>query len=190
MPYFTFTKLAREMANQGWGIDVPDMNSAIRKVDASKAALLELVRRFDQICRALAPKEKRNLYKVKAIARPDNIKLFPNAKIGDRFYIGDTESGFECFLVIRVEQDGAALVISTQSDSTSDHPRYATESYFTSLAEAVADDAKGDLIYFGKRLVLAKRALAAVEAGDDLSEFEKGVDLENEANPDVPTPPK
>jgi hypothetical protein len=95
-----------------------------------------------------------------------------SAKVGDTLWVGSLEDGFDRVVVVAKDSDDCILVF--RLDCSLEYGAsawWAAEDYFPTIEEAIAASAQEDIEYHTIRLDRAKRAIAAIKAGDDLSEF-------------------
>jgi hypothetical protein len=99
---------------------------------------------------------------------------FPGIKLYDILYSGCFEDGFSELVVVGVDSDGHCQVVEPGfSLEYENSATLAGPDAHRTMRDAIKSSAESDIEYHGPRLEFAKRALAAIEAGSDLSEFEE-----------------
>lgn len=108
------------------------------------------------------------------MTRPFNAKPFFDKKVGDTLYSGDLDDGFGESIIIAKDKDGFCIVIQSQTMSEELRPLYACDWHYSSMQEAIRQQAKSDIEYYSPKLEFASKALSAANDDDDLSDFVKG----------------
>lgn len=183
--HFSFSEIAKAISEAGWGNHHESIGDAQKSLlsqpdKLAATALLEIMRRFDCFMESIAAKSRAN--SATPVYMPENPGVFPGVKVGDALWYGELESGFWRSVVVGVDDDNHALIVAEgfELDYTKT-VNIASEHYSTSLVAAVQRAAKSDVAYLAPRLDFANKALAAVDAGGDLSEFADGYESALEA---------
>lgn len=180
MEHYSFLETVSRLANSNWGQKFANTNDADKDLmrkpgELTAMACLELLHRFNEFIKAMGDRGECNRY---AITKPTNAKAFPDVKVGDFLWSGDVIDGFSRFVVVAKDKDGYALIISCNwSDTYTPRPHYATEYDYTSLEETMLKDAKAGIKYAEDLSARAAKVIAAIEAGEDVTQFEERIDF-------------
>ncbi len=177
--HFSFTDVVNGITESGWGNkqETPDDAAKVMMDDIPKLsayALVEILKRMNAIAAAAGATGRSKLERKLEIT--DESKPFPDKQIGDKVYRCDLDEGAWELVIVGKNKDGMCIVMHTDFDL--DYPpnaRIASKNMFASSEEAISDAAKRDLAWHEPKLQFAKDALAAIEAGDDLSRFVDGL---------------
>ncbi len=174
--HIPYTRVVENLARRGWGQQFKSLDEAQKKLlskpeELAGYAMLELLRRLD----ALSDSSGRNEANSRLV-RPSNAVPFPHLSVGDWLYSGDMECGICRHLIVGKDDDGYVVTVFADwiPESDSVHVSYATESYFDSKDKAILASAKLEVEYSSPRVAFSKRAIAAVNDGKPLDEFEAG----------------
>ena len=174
--HIKFSEIASKISQGGWGTEYKTEEQAAKAILQDKPALqayatVELLNRLNKIARAAGPDEQDESHK--KVYVPEDPRIWPDVKIGDKVYEGDDLENVVELLVIAKDDDNRCLMIATRDFDLRYPPRVrmASQQTFLTLAEAVRHAANTDLEYHLPKVDLAKRALEAVESNGDLSEY-------------------
>jgi hypothetical protein len=172
------------MAGGNWGKEFDSEKEAARSLcsdmGVSDAVLLEMLRRFDLVIKAVA--DDSDILK-KDRQKPENAKVFPEAKVGDILYMcWEFNEGIERYVVVALAEDGFVRVVSADQNSYAyEVVSWGWNDMYVTEAEAVKALAINDNEYYTPRVNRSRAILKAVEAGDDLAFVRDGVQLTEES---------
>lgn len=164
------------LANSNWGR--PDSSSELVDAELAKDpqklaawATLELVHRLNLFAAAIVrgndPEMQSPLDRKPSSAIPHK-----SAKVGDTLWYGSLEDGFDRAVVVAKDSDDCVLVFDMDCGLTYEtRAAWAGSEFFPTIEAAIAASAKEDIEYHTTKLDRAKRAIAAIKAGADLSGF-------------------
>jgi hypothetical protein len=194
---FVYADLADWMAREGWGRSLPTGSTreeaarALLPVDGQTAVGLALLRRLDRLAAALGgqkPIPPDLDERASLDVPPEGAVLCPTARPGDLFYsCEDLEAGVVSLVVVQVRGDGH--VVLAYCHEPEEQPcrtqwlLWLREDHCPTPAEALRRAAANDIAWHTPRLDLAHRVLTAIAAGDDLTAFLAGVDVDEETPP-------
>lgn len=181
--HYSFLDTVCSMASKEWGKEFPSAESAEREMLAHPEkmgafAVLELIRRFNKFASEMSPRKESD-YRV--AEKPEDAKKFPRALVGNLLYSCDLVSGVARHIVVAKDNDGYVLIADAHPEGIPKNyyrPLYACDWHYETEREAIFEAAKADIEYHAPRLDFARRALAAAEAGEDLTEFANGSNLD------------
>lgn len=186
MPHHEYIKTVRAIAASSWGKKHDTQEEAVRDLsakgyDVATAALLEIVRRINQVADVLHRDPGEQYLAADYDSKsPANAVVKPDVKIGQVFYhCGGVEEGISAEVVVSITEDGHVRTICVDpytDEKGKVHLQWLTNTDFEDEAQALLHGAKRDLDYLLPRVELARKAIAAVEAGTDLSEFRDAFD--------------
>ena len=186
MLHRAYVETVRAVSKANWGREYETEEEAIQALskggyDVTSAAMLEIVRRINQVIDALAMDQNCNTQSNESQnERPGYATKWPEAKVGDVLYrVEEIEEGGVCRRVVVSCLDDGYIRTATCDDATyyAYDIDWGSEDLFPTKAEALADRARKDVLYYEPRLDLMRRVLAAIDAGEDLEEFCNGVKL-------------
>jgi hypothetical protein len=202
MKHYPKVEVVRSVAAKGYGASFPSEEAAEKALidnptNLTASALLEIVRRLNQVASAFARDEeafKNKLWNEKYDERPEYAIPFPGAKIGDILYsCEDLEDGVGRDVVVEVCKGDYVLTVSADLGDTTDaglqvrRPVSWGSKYNNRTRElALKYAAEHDIEYHGKRHKLALRVVEAIHKGEDLTEFIAGVDVDEDEGEDSP----
>ena len=186
MSHYPHHKTVRKIAENNWGKDYPSLDSAEKemlgpKTTLADAALLEIVRRLNQVIKALA-RDADGDYQPRDLAKPpEHAVIIPGLKVGDVLYECDEmEYGVCTSIVVSVEPTGHARIVYSSSrpnDSGQVCVHWVDKTYFTTAKDALRLAAENDLAWHEPRAAWARECLAALNAGEDIDKFIDGMDV-------------
>ncbi len=190
--HMKFVETVRRMATADWGNSFENEEKAVadlssKGIGVEAASLLEIVRKMEIVAHALAADErsaqrKQEWEECRKI--PSNAKKFCGKNVGDFLYsCHELDDGVAKCAIAYVEGEYVRVAFLEGIFYRSGHYQgWATESYFESSAEALKFAALKDVEYHEPLLAYAKKVLAAIDANDDLSEFENGKEDDADEN--------
>ena len=198
-----FVETIRELAMGGWG-RVANNESAVQLLTkngwgVTEAALLELVRRVNQVARAFAadahpyegtPNDDDN-------TPPEHAVPLPGAALGDVYYWWDHDGYYASRAVVVVLAKGGHVRFVHDLPRIDKNGRadlyWSDGDYYRTAAEAILASAPGEADYYSCRLQRVEAAILAARTGAGLTPFltswdsdEEGEDDEGE-KPALPT---
>jgi hypothetical protein len=191
---FSFSDVIRQLARSDRSKRYDSREAAMQSLLKSDAAvgsfaLLEIVRRIDQVITALDADGKA-MKQTPAFSDIDDsredARQFPGAKIGDLLYEARSlQYGVDTWVVVEACEGGYVKVVPTAPGSYSRiFFVWANNSFHVTLAGAISASAQHDLQYYGRRVKHAEEALAAFQRGEDLSRFVAPLEDEDEDKED------
>jgi hypothetical protein len=180
----SYVKTIREMASGNWGQSFDTAEKAINHltsqgVHVGDAALLEIVRKLEMICSALA-RDERNLDREKAYNENKTIpkwaKKIPGVSVGDFLYACDELAGGVLRSVVTYVQEDFVRVVELYPHFWEhvNAEAWADCDYHKTAADALKDKAQKDVQYHQPHLEYARSALKAIDDGADLTPFLDG----------------
>lgn len=178
--HFAFTDIASQIADGDWGREYETQHEAAKALiqDPNKLTaycLTELLGRLNKLGRRNSRWDRGQ----REIEAPENPKTFPNKNVGD-FLWGGSGSLLEPTyrqVIIAKDDEHHCLTVICDDFCTDWAPmaRFADDEDFETLEEAIRYAAEKDLEYYGSYVKHAKKALAAIEANQDLEPFMEGI---------------
>jgi hypothetical protein len=182
MKHFSLTELARKKALEDWGHNAESSKKAVEQATTEsiqEGALLELVRRLNQVIKAWSNDKDVEDNQISYNQRPKNAIVIDGLKVGDVCYACDLEDGVSRITVVQINKDGYAKGVFDQEQCEHgrvylhwicDHWCSRTEQ------EAVLAAARSDVEYYKPRLEKAMKIIEAVEGGKPYEHLMKDVD--------------
>ncbi len=172
-----YTDIARRIATGQWGREFKNEEQAekalVDQIDLPTAALLDIVRRINEVCTALAETTRKPPRQT--IGPPgEHCGRFPGVKVGDVLWNGDLCEGIQGYIVVKATADGYAVVVPINRDDYSlglDRPYWASPDCYVTVEEAITAAAQSDIEFHEKYLRFAKEAIKAVKSKGDLTRF-------------------